>query len=103
VELAQAGGRSLIPAMRQRNPGTRVIVLTRSEADAQTLEALSLGARGCLSWDALPTFLVAAVRAVDAGEAWVPRKIVALLMDRLVALYASSMPRRSRSAAQSSA
>jgi DNA-binding NarL/FixJ family response regulator len=101
--LSRDNGRSLLPAIRQRHPGTRVILLTGADADAHTLDALSLGARGCLSWDACATFLLAAVKAVDAGEAWVPRKMVAQLMDRLVDLYAVDGPRVSRAGGRSSA
>jgi DNA-binding NarL/FixJ family response regulator len=101
--LSRDNGRSLMPAIRQRHAGTRVILLTGADADPQTLDALSLGARGCLSWDACETFLLAAVKAVDAGEAWVPRKMVAQLMDRLVDLYAEGGPRAPRAAGQTSA
>ena len=92
LSLWRPGGRPLIPAIRLKHPGTRVILLTQSESDGQMLDALSLGARGCLARDALPTFLLTAVRAIDAGEAWVPRKMVAQLMDRLFAAYSGGAP-----------
>jgi DNA-binding NarL/FixJ family response regulator len=94
--LSRDDARSLLPAIRSRHPGTRLILLTRSGTEALALDALSLGARGCLAWEAIPGFLAAAVVAVDAGEAWVPRKMVAQLMDRLVEAYAAGASRRSR-------
>ena len=74
--LSGEGDRALIPAVRGRHPGVRLLLLTRPEPEPRVLDALSLGARGCLAWDAVPAFLAAAIRALDAGEAWVPRKMV---------------------------
>jgi DNA-binding NarL/FixJ family response regulator len=84
--LAQAQRISLIPALRQKSPQTKVILLTDGASEVRTLEALAHGARGYLDKALLTTFLPRAVRVVDAGEAWVPRKMVAQIMDRLVGL-----------------
>ena len=86
LALARTGGRPLIPALRQKSPHTRVILLTDGERPARTLEALSQGARGYLDRSLLDVFLARAVRVVDAGEAWVPRKMVARIMDKLAGL-----------------
>ena len=83
LALARAQRMPLIPALRQKSPQTKVIVLTDGASEARTLEALSHGARGYLDKALLTTFLARAVRVVDAGEAWVPRKMVARIMDRL--------------------
>ena len=79
-------GCPLIPALRQKSPQTKVILLTDGASEARTLEALAHGARGYLDKALLTTFLARAVRVVDAGEAWVPRKMVARIMDRLAGL-----------------
>src|SRR5262249_19960015 len=84
--LARAAGTSLIPAVRQKSPQTKVILLTERASEARTLEALAHGARGYLDRSVLSRFLARAVRVVDAGEAWVPRKMVAKIMDRLTGL-----------------
>ena len=86
LALARAQGSPLIPALRQKSPQTKVILLTDGASEARTLEALSHGARGYLDKALLTTFLARAVRVVDAGEAWVPRKMVARIMDRLAGL-----------------
>jgi DNA-binding NarL/FixJ family response regulator len=86
LALARTAGRPLIPALRQKSPRTRVILLTDGESPARTLDALSHGARGYLDRSLLDVFLARAVRVVDAGEAWVPRKMVARIMDRLANL-----------------
>ncbi len=86
LALARAGGISLIPALRQKSPQTKVILLTDRTSEARTLEALAYGARGYLDKSMISKFLARAVRVVDAGEAWVPRKMVAKIMDRLTSL-----------------
>jgi DNA-binding NarL/FixJ family response regulator len=83
--LARASGSSLIAALRQKSPHTKVILLTERASQAGTLEALCHGARGYLDRSVVSEFLPRAVRVVDAGEAWVPRKMVTKLMDRLAA------------------
>lgn len=76
--------------VRRQSPRARVILLTtRRTPEALILEALTLGARGYLDRAALRTFLPKAVRAVDAGEAWVPRRMVSKILDRLVWLSAA--------------
>jgi DNA-binding NarL/FixJ family response regulator len=84
--LATSPGVSLIGALRQKSPRTKVILLTERATPARTLEALAHGARGYLDRALIPKFLPRAVRVVDAGEAWVPRKMVAKIMDRLTGL-----------------
>ena len=86
LALTRTQGSPLIPALRQKSPHTKVILLTDGASETRTLEALAHGARGYLDKALLTTFLVRAVRVVDAGEAWVPRKMVARIMDRLAGL-----------------
>jgi DNA-binding NarL/FixJ family response regulator len=86
LNLARAEGGPLIPALRQKSPNTKIILLGDQVSEARTLEALSFGARGYLDQSVVGTFLARAVRVVDAGEAWVSRKMVAKIMDRLAGL-----------------
>jgi two-component system NarL family response regulator len=89
LSLARAEGSVLIPALRQKSPSTKVILLTDRASEARTLEALAQGARGYLDRSMVDKFLARAVRVVDAGEAWVPRKMVAKIMDRLAGMTAT--------------
>ena len=86
LALFNGDGPSLLPVIRRRSPSTRVLLLTRRTPEAPTLDALAHGARGYLEKGSLQTYLARAVRAVNAGEAWVPRKMVALLLARLARL-----------------
>jgi DNA-binding NarL/FixJ family response regulator len=77
---------SLLPLIRQKSPGTRVLLLTDRAPEARTLDTLSHGVRGYLEKATLRVHLPRAVRALAAGQAWVPRQMVAQIMDRLARL-----------------
>jgi len=85
---------SLLPVLRQKSPRTKVILLTRRAPESRILEALSHGAMGYLEENVLNAFLPKAVRIVDAGEAWIPRKMVAKIIDRLARLTARQEGRK---------
>jgi DNA-binding NarL/FixJ family response regulator len=81
----QPGQEHLLQALRLHSPDTRVVLLTESQPDDDMLvSALMHGARGCLEHSALESHLVKAVRSVDGGEAWVPRRILGKVMDRML-------------------
>ena|SRR2546426_4643800 len=90
-----------LPRIRLATPRTRVILLTsRRTPVTLILEGLRRGARGYLDRAALRTCLPKAVRAVDAGEAWVPRQMVSRILDQLVRLSASGLNAGSHPAPQ---
>ena len=74
---------NFLRALRQESPRSKIVLLTRRASQAAMLEALSQGVRGYLKEAAIISFLPKAVRRVDAGEAWVPRKMVSKIIDRL--------------------
>ena len=84
--LVDGDSTPLLPVIRRKSPRTRVLLLSDSVPDSMTLDGLSHGARGYLDKATLSTYLSRAVRAVNAGEAWVPRKMVAKIIDRLARL-----------------
>ena len=87
LALAQpARGSSMLSAISRNLPRTTVILLTSGSSENRILEALCCGARGFIVTKKLRNFLPKAVRVVHAGEAWVPRKMVAKIIDRLVRL-----------------
>jgi DNA-binding NarL/FixJ family response regulator len=62
-------------------PQTSVVMLTVSRSDAHLFDALRAGAAGYLLKDTAPDRLPHALRGVLAGEAAVPRELVARLID----------------------
>jgi DNA-binding NarL/FixJ family response regulator len=81
----------LLQALRQKSPKTKMILLINRASENAILEALSTGARGYLKEREISALLPQAVRQVEAGEAWVPRKMEAKILDRL-ALHAAPAP-----------
>ena len=63
---------------------TRVLLLVPEASEETVLEALTVGARGYLTYGQIDEFLTKAVEKVCEGEAWVPRKMVSRILDRLV-------------------
>jgi DNA-binding NarL/FixJ family response regulator len=62
-------------------PGTAVVMLTVSRNDADLFDALRAGAAGYLLKDIDPKRLPFALRGVLAGEAALPRALVARVLD----------------------
>lgn len=69
----------------QNNQPIRVIILTTFHIDEAVYAALRAGASGFLLKDAAPTEIVAAIRAVAAGEAWLDPAVTRRLIDTFTA------------------
>jgi DNA-binding NarL/FixJ family response regulator len=65
----------------QNGQPIRVIILTTYHLDEAVYAALRAGASGFLLKDAAPTEIVAAIRAVAAGEAWLNPTVTRRLID----------------------
>ena len=65
----------------QNGQPVRVIILTTYHLDEAVYAALRAGASGFLLKDAAPTEIVAAIRAVAAGEAWLDPIVTRRLID----------------------
>ena len=83
LNLFKGKGDNLLRALRRKSPRTKMILLIRRASQTVILEALAQGALGYLKEKAIDCFLLKAVRQVEAGEAWVPRKMAARIVDRL--------------------
>ena len=65
-------GVQLTAAVRARAPEARILVLTHHQGDEDVFQALRAGARGYLTKESPGDQLVAAIRAVNAGEQFLP-------------------------------
>ncbi|TBN57103.1 response regulator transcription factor [Glaciihabitans arcticus] len=70
------------------SPGTRVLILTTFDLDEYAFGGLRAGASGFLLKDTRPTELLAAVRAVAAGEAAISPRVTRRMLD----LFGARMP-----------
>jgi DNA-binding NarL/FixJ family response regulator len=69
--------------LQQRAPASRVLVLTVSDSEADVIEAVLAGASGYVLKDASKEELLAAIRAVYAGQALISPRIASTLLDRI--------------------
>jgi len=76
-------GEEVIAALCAEDPDARVIVLTIHKGDEAVYTALRAGARGYLLKDVPTQEILAAVRAVHAGEQCIPPAIAARVAERI--------------------
>jgi DNA-binding NarL/FixJ family response regulator len=88
LEAVSAVGAALVSVLRRKSARTRVILLVGRAPEAKILEALSHGAVGCVNKKDLSRFLPEALVAVSSGEAWMSRRLIPKIMDRLAAFTA---------------
>lgn len=88
LKLSSEFEAALISVLRRKSARTRVILLVGRAPEAKIIEALSHGAVGCVAKADLARFLPEALVAVSSGEAWMSRKLIPKIMDRLAAFTA---------------
>ena len=76
------GGIAAIGALRQAHPAIKIMALTSFADDEQVFPALEAGANGYLLKDIDPDELVAAIRAVHAGESPLDPEVAKRLISR---------------------
>jgi NarL family two-component system response regulator LiaR len=81
--MPKVDGVEAMRALRERVPGTRVIVLTSFIDDEHLLPAMRAGAAGYLLKNVQPQELARAIRAADAGEALIDPAVAARLVEAL--------------------
>ena len=91
LNLSHGSGIGLFRLLRQKSPRTKVIVLVHEASEARILKALSCGALGYLEDKPVPTLSVKAVRLVEAGGVWVPRKMIPRIVRHLIRLAAGQV------------
>lgn len=82
LRLTGSSGVSTIEQLAVLAPGTRILVLTRSEQN-QVVEAIVAGASGYMLKTATPEAIVAAIRATAAGECVISSEIAGKLLERI--------------------
>ena len=86
VLLGSRGGPNLFDVMaslKAARPDLRIIV-TGSGADDETiLKAIASGAKGYVDEAASPTEFVQAIRVVNQGSVWAPRRVLSMFIERV--------------------
>ena len=76
-------GVDIIRPIIEKNPFTKVLLLTLSMDETIILQALKAGARGYISKDAGISELIKAVYTVYRGEMWIQRKLMSKFFDQV--------------------
>jgi DNA-binding NarL/FixJ family response regulator len=86
VLLGTRGGQNLFDLMatlKAARPDLRILV-TGSGADEETiLKAIAAGAKGYVDEAATPTEFVQAIRIVNQGSVWAPRRVLSIFIERV--------------------
>jgi len=83
LQLPGLPGVEAIAAIRREDPDARILVLTTFDGDAEIQRALEAGARGYLLKNMRRAVLIEAVRAVAAGERYLPPATAARLVEAM--------------------
>jgi DNA-binding NarL/FixJ family response regulator len=68
--------------IRRTNPEARILILTAFDGDADIRKAFEAGAQGYVLKSSTGEKLLPALRAVAAGERWIPREVAHRLSSR---------------------
>jgi len=83
IRMPRVDGLAATRSLHARADPPRVIVLTTFDADEHVVEALAAGADGFLLKDTPPAQIIAAIRAVAAGDPMLSPSVTRTLIQRL--------------------
>jgi DNA-binding NarL/FixJ family response regulator len=83
LQLPGQSGVEAVQAIRREDPDARILVLTTFDGDADIQRALEAGARGYLLKSVRRATLIEAVRAVAAGQRYLPPATAARLLEAM--------------------
>ena len=69
-------------ALKAVRPGIRIIVTGPGRRDDDILRAINAGAKGYVAQEASSDILKKAIREVHAGSVWIPRRVLAVFIER---------------------
>lgn len=81
ISMPGGGGIKAAAAISEQLPGTAIVMLTAFAGDDELFDSLKAGAAGYLLKETDPNRLPFALRGILEGEAAVPRRLVARLID----------------------
>jgi len=82
--IRQAETCDYISLLLKASADTKVVVVANKLSDDEILACLIAGAKGYQDLNQLNHYAEKMVKVIDAGEAWVTRRVVAKLLDVLV-------------------
>jgi DNA-binding NarL/FixJ family response regulator len=79
--MPKMDGIEVLPEIREKNQKTKALMLTANKDEATIFKALKGGAKGYLSKDVSISNLIKAIQAVQKGELWIERKLMARFLE----------------------
>lgn len=73
----------VMAALRAARPGLRIIVIGTGVDEENILKAIASGAKGYIDEAADPSEFVQAIRVVNQGSVWAPRRALSLFVERV--------------------
>jgi DNA-binding NarL/FixJ family response regulator len=83
LRLLEIDRLAILPNIRAKSPRTKILILADFCDEEFVTRALQHGIQGCVLNAAPPTELVKAIRAIHAGELWVPRRLLTRVVEEL--------------------
>jgi len=84
IQMPDVSGLEILPSIREKSPGTKVLILSGFSEDEYIAEALQHGAKGYLLKTTTQADLTNAIRAAHAGEIWAERKVLTQVLEILL-------------------
>ena len=82
LRMPRADGIAATRVLREQFPKARILMLTTYDGDDDIHRALSAGASGYLLKNSTRESLIPAIRAVAAGQRWIPQEVASRLAKR---------------------
>jgi DNA-binding NarL/FixJ family response regulator len=82
LRMPAVNGIDVAAAIRKQNPEARILMLSALSGDEDIHKALEAGVAGYVLKDATEEKLVPAIRAVAAGQRWIPEDVAKRLWSR---------------------
>jgi DNA-binding NarL/FixJ family response regulator len=79
--MPKMDGIEVLPEIREKTQKTKALMLTANKDEATIFKALKGGAKGYLSKDVNISNLIKAIQAVQKGELWIERKLMARFLE----------------------
>jgi DNA-binding NarL/FixJ family response regulator len=73
----------VMATLRAAHPALRIIVMGSGMNDENILKAIAAGAKGYVDETANPAEFVQAIRVVNQGSVWAPRRVLSLFIERV--------------------
>ncbi|HUA38131.1 MAG TPA: response regulator transcription factor [Candidatus Sulfopaludibacter sp.] len=80
--MPMKNGVEAVREIRKKNPAARVLMLTAYDGDHDITRALAAGAQGYVLKNSTGDKLIPAIRAVAAGQKWLPQEVAGRLASR---------------------